>query len=100
MTSIPTVRIKSSHPEHVQGFIVINESDFDKEKHELWVDEAAARAVDKREAFTEALKSSQQTAEQAKRAEYLRAAQAIKAANPTVLSLNPAAARGRDDRNR
>jgi hypothetical protein len=33
--NIPTVRIKSSHPQH-DGFVVINESDFDEAKHELW----------------------------------------------------------------
>ena len=33
----PTVRIKSSNPE--VPFIVINEEDFDAEKHELYVEE-------------------------------------------------------------
>ena len=32
----PTVRVKSSHPDHEQGFYVINESDFDEAVHELW----------------------------------------------------------------
>jgi hypothetical protein len=32
----PAIRIKSDHPDHEQGFFVINESDFDPKKHELW----------------------------------------------------------------
>lgn len=66
-----TVRVKSSHPDHVQGFYVINESDFDKEKHELWVDEAEAKRAE------------------IKHAESLKAAQAIKAAQNE--SFRPAA---------
>jgi hypothetical protein len=36
-----TVKVKSSHPEHEQGFFVINESDFDKAIHELWQEPVA-----------------------------------------------------------
>ena len=35
------VRVKSAHPEHEQGFFVINESDFDPSKHELWQEPVA-----------------------------------------------------------
>jgi hypothetical protein len=33
---VPTVRVKSDHPEHDQGFVVINQSDFDQSIHQLW----------------------------------------------------------------
>jgi hypothetical protein len=89
--SISTVRVKSSHPDHEQGFYVINESDFDKAKHELWVDKAAEA---KRAEVIEA-----------NRAEALKVAQAIKAAQvnsakPVLgISSGPGGS-GRDDRNR
>lgn len=38
-----TVRVKSSHPDHEQGFFVINEEDFDPKKHELWEEDQAAK---------------------------------------------------------
>ena len=34
--AMPAIRVKSDHPEHEQGFIVINEEDFDPKIHELW----------------------------------------------------------------
>lgn len=86
-----TVRVKSSHPDHEQGFYVINESDFDPKKHELWVDEAEAERA-------EAL-SILEVAE-AKRAEAraasIKAAQPVetKSAGPVVLATR------RDDRKR
>jgi hypothetical protein len=60
---VPTVRVKSSHPEDVQGFYLLNESDFDPKIHTLWVDEAE-------EARSAAIK----------RDEAMKAAAAIKAA--------------------
>jgi hypothetical protein len=39
-----TVQIKSSDPESQGPFVVINEEDFDAEKHELLVDGEAAPA--------------------------------------------------------
>jgi hypothetical protein len=43
MPTLPTVRVKSSHPDHVQGFYTINESDFDPKKHELWEEDKPAQ---------------------------------------------------------
>jgi len=40
----PVVKIKSTHPETQGAFVEINETDFDAEKHELYV-EPAAKAV-------------------------------------------------------
>lgn len=37
--TLPTVRIASEHPEH-NGFIVINQSDFDPDSHTLFDDAA------------------------------------------------------------
>lgn len=34
--AVPTALVKSDHPEH-NGFIVINESDFDSTKHERYI---------------------------------------------------------------
>jgi len=42
--SLPAIRVKSSHPEHEQGYIIINESDFDEAKHELWQEPGAKSA--------------------------------------------------------
>ncbi len=39
--SLPAVRVKSDHPDHEQGFFVINESDFDPKIHELWQEPGA-----------------------------------------------------------
>jgi hypothetical protein len=39
--SLPAVRVKSNHPDHEQGFYVINESDFDEKVHELWEEPVA-----------------------------------------------------------
>lgn len=33
-----TIKIKSTHPESQGAFVVINEADFDAEKHELYVE--------------------------------------------------------------
>jgi len=33
----PVVRIKSTHPESQGAFVEVNESDFDPEKHELYI---------------------------------------------------------------
>lgn len=43
--SLPAVRVKSDHPDHEQGYFVINESDFDPEKHELWEEPVAETIV-------------------------------------------------------
>jgi hypothetical protein len=49
MPTLPTVRVKSSHPDHVQGFYTINESDFDPKIHELWKEDEPAQQTDKTE---------------------------------------------------
>jgi hypothetical protein len=99
--NIPTVRIKSSHPDHEQGFIVINESDFDKAVHEIWVDKETEYAK-----LVEAERAELERVE-AKRAEALKASSATKAAQPAATSAKPATLGlpphvqpGRDDRNR
>jgi hypothetical protein len=55
----PTVKVKSANPEHEQGFIVINESDFDAATQELFVEPDAdadaepKKAAAKKKAATE-----------------------------------------------
>ena len=71
---VPTVRVKSSHPEHERGFYVINESDFDKAKHELWSDEGPGDEAARLDAEREARRA------EIKREEAMKAAAAIKAA--------------------
>lgn len=55
--SIPTVRIKSSHPEH-EGYIIINESDFDKEVHEVWEEPKPAKPAEQKEGASHVTKTS------------------------------------------
>jgi hypothetical protein len=42
---VRTVKIQSSHPESQGDFVEINEEDFDKEKHELYVEKKPAKAA-------------------------------------------------------
>jgi hypothetical protein len=37
MAELPTVKVASDHPDHEQGYYVINESDFDATVHRLFV---------------------------------------------------------------
>lgn len=47
MARLPTVKVVN--PSDPDDFMIINESDFDEGRHELWADEEATQAVDLRE---------------------------------------------------
>lgn len=64
--SCPVVRVKSSHPDHEQGFYVINESDFDAAKHELWKPVSEMRAGEQRGLEVKAEADAQKAAYAAK----------------------------------
>jgi hypothetical protein len=46
MGEIPTIKVKSDHPDHVQGFYIINAEDFDPDKHEFWEPKPLAKKED------------------------------------------------------
>jgi hypothetical protein len=82
MPTLPTVRVKSPHPEHVQGFYIINESDFDPNKHELWEEDNpdAGKAGQPSAAIEHGAESE--------RADAAKAAYAAKAAEPRPVTLD------------
>lgn len=53
MAELPTVRVVSEDPEH-DGFIVINEDDFDPEVHKKWSKSKAAKVPKKEAEITDA----------------------------------------------
>ncbi len=65
--NIRTIRINSGHPDHEQGFYIINESDFDEKIHERWAEDADAEAI-------RAAEAKRAEVIEAKRAEALKAA--------------------------
>jgi hypothetical protein len=79
--SLPAVRVKSDHPDHDQGFFVINESDFDPEKHELWEEDQpdAGKAGQPNAAIEHGITVAEATeATEAKRAYAAKAAEPAK----------------------
>lgn len=52
MSSCPTVKIKHDNPAF-GGYVVINESDFDKDKHELYAEPADKPAPKPKKAASE-----------------------------------------------